>query len=123
MYNTHKNISQRFLIIMNELKVNQNQLADLLNVTQPAVSKYLQGRTPPPFVLLELSLLSGRSIEWILTGTNQPIGKTARVAENKNIYMSNDSIENKIALLPTEIRRKIEALIDSIIEEQLAKRT
>ena len=104
---------------MNELKVNQNQLAQLLNVTQPAVSKYLQGRVPPPYVLLDLSKLSGRSIEWILTGINQPKIQKAGVAENQNRYKTNESMENKISRLPVDICGKIEELIDSILESGL----
>ncbi len=102
---------------MNDLRLTQNQLAKILNVTQPAISKYLQGRVPPPFVLLELSRLSGKSIEWILTGDDQGKIKPQKVAESKNSYIAAGSLEAKIKLLSVNIRRKIESLIDSILED------
>jgi len=67
MYAASREISKRINFIMFELGINQIQLAKMLNITQPAISKYLKGRVPPPFVLLNLAKFSGKSIEWILT--------------------------------------------------------
>jgi predicted transcriptional regulator len=102
---------------MNELGVNQNQLAEILKITQPAISKYLQGRIPPPFVLLELSKLSQKSIEWILTGDEETQFKSDKVAEKSSYYATGDSLHKKIEQLPLELRKKMEALIDTLLEQ------
>ena len=107
-----KDIASRILQIMQDQGINQNQLAKLLNITQPAVSKYLQGRIPPPGVLLQLSELSGLSMEWILTG------KTFKqhVSESQVPYGNEKSMMKKLNALPPPIRKSIEDLIDSILE-------
>lgn len=117
MYKSEIDIARRIKMIMKKLGVTQNQLAEILKITQPAVSKYLQGRIPPPFVLLELSKLSGKSIEWILTGIEQPQLKAKQVAEKSNQYAVGDSIYKKIDRLPDELKKQIEALIESILEQ------
>ena len=116
MYNSTKDISNRILLIMNQLQLNQNQLAKKLNVTQPAVSKYLQGRIPPPFVLLELAKLSGMTIEWILSGDESIHSGNTFIAEEKASYTTGDSIEAKLKRLPIQARNSVEVLIDFILK-------
>ena len=100
---------------MFELGINQNQLAKMLNITQPAVSKYLKGRVPPPFILLHLAEISGKSIEWILTGNVKSNGQLSMVSEKSGQYLAEKTLEEKIKLLPSEIQKNIESLIDSFL--------
>ena len=116
MYSSNDAISKRINFIMFELGINQNQLAKMLNITQPAISKYLKGRIPPPFVLLHLSKISGKSIEWILTGENEINIPVKKVSETMSPYTAKKSFEEKINLLPADIKKNIENLIDSVLQ-------
>ena len=116
MYNIENDISKRINKIMFDLEINQNQLAKILNVTQPAISKYLKGRVPPPNVLLQLSKLSGMSIEWILTGSIDASSHKNIISEEPAQYHAEKTIEEKFKLLPADIRKNIEILINSILK-------
>ena len=116
MYIADNVISNRITKIMFDLRINQDQLAKILNITQPAVSKYLKGRVPPPNVLLQLSKLSGMSIEWILTGTTETKQKSNIIFEESEQYHTSKTIEEKFNLLSLAIQRDIETLIDSILK-------
>lgn len=118
MYNITNDISKRLNKIMFDLEINQNQLAKILNVTQPAISKYLKGRVPPPNVLLKLSKLSGRSIEWMLTGNEDVISNKNIISEEQSQYHIAKTIEEKFKLLPKDIRKNIEDVIDSFLKLQ-----
>jgi len=118
MYAASGEISKRINFIMFELGINQIQLAKMLNITQPAISKYLKGRVPPPFVLLNLAKFSGKSIEWILTGVNERNLPVNKVSEFSASYILEKTFEEKVNMLPDEIRKNIEILVDSLIINQ-----
>ncbi len=115
MYNSSEAISKRINNIMFDLGINQNQMAKMLNITQPAVSKYLKGRIPPPFILLHLAELSGKTIEWILTGNTKGSSPLSKVAEEPKQYQTRNNLQEKINLLPIEIKKSIELLIDALL--------
>ena len=115
MYNTNEEISKRINKIMFELGINQNQLAKILNTSQPAVSKYLKGRVPPSAVLLQLSKLSGKSIEWLLTGKSEIIETNKIVSDDLGKYKVDKTFEEKFRSLPEAVQIKILELIDSIL--------
>ena len=49
--------------------LNQDEFADVLGITQTAVSKLEKGRVLPTVeILIRLSNYSGKSIDWILRG-------------------------------------------------------
>jgi len=106
-------VSERIDEIMQKLNLNQQQLADLLGVTQPAVSKYLSNRIPPANILFKLAQLSGKSMEWFLTGNFGNL--KYKVAEPTDTYDAGLKLEKKISLLPKEIYQRLENLVDSII--------
>lgn len=108
-------VSKRIFFLMQALGANQKSFADLLGVTQPAISKYLKDRTPPPLALLKLAKASGTSIEWILTG--QPDLQNKIVAEPEAPYVHTLKNEQKISQLPINVQASINALIDAILEE------
>jgi len=107
-------VSKRIFYLMQTLGTNQKSFASLLGVTQPAVSKYLNDRIPPPVVLLKLAQAAGTSIEWILTGQNDIQNQV--IAEPKAPYESTYNYTQKIALLPISIQSSINTLIDAIFE-------
>jgi transcriptional regulator with XRE-family HTH domain len=106
-------VSERIDEIIQKLSLNQKQLADLLGITQPAVSKYLSNRIPPACILLKIAQISERSMEWFLTGESEDL--SYKVAEPVVTYNAGLKLEKKISLLPKEIYRRLEDLVDSII--------
>jgi transcriptional regulator with XRE-family HTH domain len=109
-------VSQRLVLIMKQKQLTQKQLADILQVTQPAVSKYLQGRLPPPLVLLRLAQLSGRSMEWFLTGESQTV-LPQKISESRAEYGRHSSLNQRIDRLPPVLRQKLSELVDSMLQE------
>jgi transcriptional regulator with XRE-family HTH domain len=109
-------VSERIDEIMHKLSLNQKQLADLLGITQPAVSKYLSNRIPPAHILFKIAQISGRRMEWFLTGESEDL--LYKVAEPAVTYDAGIKLEKKISLLPKEIYRRIEQLVDSILNDQ-----
>ncbi len=107
-------ISRRILDLKIELNLNQKQFAELLGVTQPAVSKYLKDRIPPPLVLLRLARTAKTSIEWILTGVDD--NSLLKVAEPVSTYETDSKLEAKISLLPMTLRKRIEELINELLK-------
>jgi transcriptional regulator with XRE-family HTH domain len=106
-------INERIFYLMKALGANQKSFALQLGVTQPAVSKYLKDRIPPPLVLLKLAKISGTSIEWILTGDRSE--QTRHVAETDASYITPSRLEDKLARLPLTLQTSIIALVDSLI--------
>ena len=105
-------VARRIQRIMRAMKMNQKELARQLNITQPAVSKYLQGRIPPADVLLQLARMSRVNIEWILTGGSSE--RHSQVSEPRAEYRASSRLQEKITQLPPQLRDKIEKLIDEI---------
>jgi transcriptional regulator with XRE-family HTH domain len=62
-------LSQRIRQVMNEMKLSQKQLSDILGISQPAISLYLKGRMPPADVLYRIARLAHTSVEWLFSGT------------------------------------------------------
>ena len=106
-------VSQRIIYLMQALGANQKSFAELLGVTQPAVSKYLKDRIPPPLELLKLARATGTTIEWILCG--QAGVKKTLVAEPEPSYTANSVLAEKLSSLPIDLHAHIMALIDSIL--------
>jgi len=98
--------------LMKQMQLTQQALAEQLNISQPAVSQYLQGRIPPPEVLLRLSRLSGRSLEWILTG--DAVTAALQVNAPPAGYGQAAVLMALWSELPAEIRRSLLALMRQI---------
>ena len=102
-------ISARIRLLMKQMQLTQRGLAEQLNISQPAVSQYLQGRVPPPEVLWRLSRLSGRSLEWILTG--ESASGAPRVHAPPAVYGQEAVLLTLWSRLPAEVRRNLLALM------------
>ena len=103
-------ISERISIIMQNLNYSQKEFARYLSITQPAISKYLNGRIPPAGVLLHIALIAKTNIEWILTGKTAI--KQGNVAEPPADYHTKNNLARRIESLPKPLRNQIENLID-----------
>jgi len=110
-----KKVSERINLIMRDLSLTQKQLAEKLGITQPAVSMYLSNRIPPAPILLKLATLSGKTMEWILAGDIESMIR--QVSEPELTYKARLKLEKKISLLPEEIYKNLEELVDSILNK------
>jgi len=108
-------VAQRLLDVMHNLQLTQKQLAEKLQVTQPAISKYLQGRIPPPPVLLKLSQLSGVSMEWLLTGQSLS-PENNKISESQAAYGRPVILAERISLLPPAIRQQLLVLVETLLQ-------
>ena len=108
-------VSKRIDDIMQKLSLNQKQFADLLGITQPAISKYLKDRIPPAHILYNMAQLSGKSMEWLLTGDIESM--IYKISEPGSTYDGRLKLEKKISLLPQEIHKNLENLVDSILDD------
>jgi len=107
-------VNGRISLLMQKLGTNQKEFAGLLGVTQPAVSKYLNGRVPPPEVLLKLARAADTTIEWILSGKN--LAAAGQVGEPSAGYSGIKSMDNKVARLPLLLQKRVIALLDAMLE-------
>jgi transcriptional regulator with XRE-family HTH domain len=97
-------VSKRIKEIMKTVGITQKGLADYLDISQPAVSLYLQGRIPPADVLLEIARLSGTTVEWMLTGTREPSMQGLKVEEQRTLYGSEFALFELWKQLPDNIK-------------------
>ena len=114
MVSDGQKVAMRIQRLMKALNLNQQQLADQLGITQPAISKYLQGRIPPADVLYNLAKMSQVTMEWILTGSE--IKRNGQVAEPLSEYQSSSVLLEKFERLPAHIRKDFEQLLESLVK-------
>ena len=112
-------VSQRIDLIRKQNGWTQSQLAEALQLSQPAISKYLKERIPPAETLLRLAKIGNTTIEWILIGQKSYLyqGKVSGVAEDAVTYDADYNLAKKIALLPTDIRKAITTLINYTLDQ------
>lgn len=107
-------VAMRIQRLMKALNLNQQQLAEQLGITQPAISKYLQGRIPPADVLYNLARMSQVSMEWILTGSE--LQQKGQVAESLSKYQASPVLAEKFERLPAHVRKDFEQLLESLVK-------
>ncbi len=115
MMSSNKQVSGRIREIMTQARLNQQALADLLGISQPAVSQYLQGRIPPPEALLSIARLGNTTIEWILTGKKSDDAPHA-IAEPRPGYGATSAFAALWEQLPGEIQRDLLSLMRKIVD-------
>ncbi len=103
-------IGQRIEAIRRELGFTQAEFAKALQVSQSAISKYLNNRLPPADVLLRMARLGRTTVEWILTGEKKYWFASA-VQEESAQYDADLSLAKQISRLPQEARQAIITLI------------
>ena len=111
-----KSVSDRIREVMKQLNMTQNDLAESLGISQPAVSLYLQGRIPPADILYKIAQIGYTSIEWMLTG--QDIQKGYSVQEKKPLYGNQQTLLSLWKELPTNIQKDILTLIKHLTEKK-----
>jgi transcriptional regulator with XRE-family HTH domain len=112
-------IGQRIDLIRKQNGWTQGQLAEALQLSQPAVSKYLKERIPPAETLLRLAQIGNTTIEWILCGQKSYFFQenNLRVNEENKAYDAEYNLAKKIALLPVDLRNAIETMINFTLDQ------
>lgn len=110
-------VAHRINLIRKKQKLTQQQLAEVLSVSQPAVSRYLKDRIPPPGVLVELAHLGKTTIEWILIGEysfyESRDSLSVRERENE-AYKAERRFAERLARLPEKSRMIIYTLAEML---------
>jgi len=109
-------VSDRIKFIMRKLNLNQAGLAKALEITQPAVSKYLNKRMPPVEIIFRLAILGKVSMEWLLTGKHGPAAK--HVAEPAAHYQTAPVSPDQISDLPPQVQGALRILIDYLVTRE-----
>jgi len=111
-----KEVSRRIDLIRREKGLTQEELAALLQISQPAVSKYLRERVPPAEALLKIARLGQTTMEWLLTGHKSYFYLKDRhvVSEAQPEYDAEWNLSRKVGALPAETRRALMVLIDKL---------
>lgn len=112
-------VSQRIDLIRKQNGWTQEQLAEVLQLSQPAISKYLKERIPPAGTLLRLAKIGNTTIEWILTGQKSYLYQEVNhsITEKSFNYDAEYNLAKKIALLPIEIRKALISIINFTLDQ------
>lgn len=112
-------VSKRINLIRRQNGWTQGQLAEALQLSQPAVSKYLKERIPPAETLLLLAEIGNTTIEWILSGQKSYLFQESKskVHEVDRTYDAEYNLARKIALLPVDVRNAIETIINFTLDQ------
>lgn len=100
---------------MKRAGITQKGLADYLNISQPAVSLYLQGRLPPADVLFKIAKLGNTTVEWILTGETTPSQRAIQVKEERIAYGSEIVLYELWQQVPENIRQAFLSLMKQVV--------
>ncbi|RMH63579.1 MAG: XRE family transcriptional regulator [Calditrichaeota bacterium] len=98
--------------VRRQMNWSQRQLAAVMGVGQPSISKYLQGRSLPSLTALyRLARTSGYRMEWFMSDE----ADVTKVAEAPAVYGAGKEvpIEQALERLPEEARQAFETLIRS----------
>ncbi len=111
-------VSERINWLRKQNGLSQEELAAALQVSQPAVSKYLRSRVPPAETLLRLAQLGRTTIEWILTGQKSYTfsEEPSKVREPGTAYDADWQITQKIAALPLPLKEAVMRIVDKLLE-------
>jgi transcriptional regulator with XRE-family HTH domain len=110
----YKDLPQRIRILMKQKKLTQKELADLLGISQPAISLYLKGRVPPADILFRIAGIGETTVDWLLSGDVQKSEYTVR--EKIPLYGNQQLLLNLWDKLPATIQKDILMLIRHMVE-------
>ncbi|WMX13208.1 MULTISPECIES: helix-turn-helix domain-containing protein [unclassified Aureispira] len=104
-------INQRFKQLLEELKVNANQLAKELNISQPTIAKTLSGATLPSsklFVPL-LEKYPTVNLNWLISGKGEMF-----VDENPMSKEYLDRLADSLERENTMLRKEVNGLAEEL---------
>lgn len=103
-------VCSRIDSIRRQKQLSQEQLAQTIQVSQPAISRYLRDRIPPAVVLLRLARLGQTSIEWILCGDAGQDSENY-ISEPRASYGGQEDCGTLLKHMPTDMRQALEKLM------------
>lgn len=113
-------VSQRIDNLRRRHKLSQEKMAEVLDVSQPAISLYLRERIPPAELLYKIAQLGQTTVEWILTGQKSYVygERVPEVREAGKTYDMDWGLLQKIAGLDTPIKEALVLLIEKLDADQ-----
>jgi transcriptional regulator with XRE-family HTH domain len=99
-----KDTGERIKAVRRFLNLNQQDFADLLNVTQSNVSKYERGENELSMASLRILGEKGININWLVTGQGNMLAESSSSIQNRNVF----------ALSPDEYAAEDDILRDEI---------
>ena len=109
-------MSERIQQIMKNVGITQKGLANYLNISQPAISLYLQGRMPPADILLKIAQLGDTTVEWILTGETDSSPQILKIGEETTVYGSDRILHELWNQIPENTRHTFITLLKQFVE-------
>ncbi len=82
----NRQFSIRLTEAIEAMGVNPTQFARKAGIPQGTISKCLSGHVPTARILLRISTFTGKSVDWLLTGTGQGKAGVGYVAERAARY-------------------------------------
>jgi transcriptional regulator with XRE-family HTH domain len=104
-------ICTRMDSIRRQVNMTQKEFAEALDISQSAVSKYLNGRMPPADVMLKIARLGFTNVEWILTGKIPPLIVENNIVKEENTPYGTADFTTEYGKLPPALRRAIQNII------------
>lgn len=110
-------LQNRIREIMKKKNLTQKELANIMGISQPALSLYLGGRIPPVKILSRLAKFADTTIEWLLTG--QDSFRSGQVREAQQPYGSEAVLLNLWHQLPKNIQQDLLNLMQHILHSKI----
>ena len=107
----NKQFSQRLGRTIDATGLNPTQFARRANIPQGTISKCLNGHVPTARILLRISRLTGKSVDWLLLGKEHK-GRAGYVAESPARYGEAVWIGKLRKVLRGKNRRKAKTVKD-----------
>jgi transcriptional regulator with XRE-family HTH domain len=105
---------ERIRTIMQKKNLTQQDMSELMEISQPAISTYLKGRMPPADVLYRIARLDNTTVEWLLTGERP---NQATSVHETQPYYGNEYLMLKFwRILPSKIQKDLLALVTHLAE-------
>ena len=93
----NKRFPSRLAAVIRAMGMNPTDFARKARIPQGTISKCLSGHVPTARILLRISKLSGRSVDWLLTGKEPVCKKAGAVAERPARYGRSRTTEKRSA--------------------------
>ncbi len=102
--------------VMKILGITQKELANYLNISQPAISLYLKGRMPPADILYRIAQMGGLTVEQILAGGGGPPDASVVREASPLSYGVHEELNHLWDRLPLDVRDHLLGLIRHLAE-------
>ena len=106
-------LSKRIREVIKKRGMTQQDLASLLQISQPAISLYLRGRIPPADILYKIARIGETTVEWLLTGG--PHSEQSSVQEQPAVYGNQQQFLDLWVTLPPPVQKSLLILLRHLV--------